>query len=169
MSLVDYNTLFKVAEVIGGKEAIKIVDVLSKVDETTDEEIVAKTEISLNDVRKILYKLYDHSVVALRRTRDKDTGWFIFHWRLEPDQLDGFIQNHKKRILDKLEARVEYEKSHDFYYCYTAGCRRYPFEEAVELVFQCPICNKPLMHFENSRIIECLNRKIGEMRKELSE
>jgi len=167
LSVVDYNTLFKVAEIIGGKEAVKIVETMSEVDETTDEEIVAKTEINLNEVRKILYKLYDHSLVALRRTRDKETGWFIFHWRLQPDQLEGFILNQKKLILDKLEVRLEYEKSHDFYYCYTSGCKPVPFEEAVELVFQCPICNKPLMHFENSKIVESLTNKIEQLRKEL--
>jgi len=168
MSLVDYNALSKVAEAIGGKEAIKIIDVLSNAAETTDEEIVSKTELNLNEVRKILYKLYDHSLVALRRTRDKETGWFTFHWRLQPEQLDGFILNQKRRILEKLEVKLEYEKTHDFYYCYTSGCKRVPFEEAVDLVFQCPNCKKPLMHFENSKIIDFLTEKIDQIRKELS-
>ncbi len=169
MSAIENNTLYKIAEVIGGKEAVKIVEVLSQVDETTDEEIVAKTEINLNNVRKILYKLYDHSLVALRRTRDKETGWFIFHWRLQPDQWEGFILNQKRRILDKLQARLEYERNHDFYYCFTPTCRRVTFEEAMELVFQCPTCNKPLMHFNNEKIIDFLTRKINELRKELGD
>ncbi len=169
MSIADHKTLLKVAEVIGGEEAVKIVEVLSQVNETTDEEIVAKTEINLNDVRRILYRLYDHSLVGLRRTRDKETGWFIFHWRLQPDQLEGFVTSQKRKILEKLEARLEYEKNHDFYYCFTPGCRRVPFEEAMELVFQCPVCGKPLMHFNNEEIIKSLSEKIEHLRKELSE
>jgi len=169
MSIADRETLLKVAEVIGGKEAVKIVEVLSQVNETTDEEIVAKTEINLNDVRRILYRLYDHSLVGLTRTRDKETGWFIFHWRLQPDQLEGFVTSQKRKILEKLEARLEYEKSHDFYYCFTQGCKRVPFEEAMELVFHCPMCGKPLMHFNNKEIIESLSEKIEHLRKELSE
>ena len=169
MSIADHKTLLKVAEVIGGEEAVKIVEVLSQVNETTDEEIVAKTEIRLNDVRRILYRLYDHSLVGLRRTRDKETGWFIFNWRLQPDQLEGFVTSQKRKILEKLEARLEYEKSHDFYYCFTPGCKRVPFEEAVELVFQCPVCGKPLMHFNNEEIIKSLSEKIEHLRKELSE
>ncbi len=169
MSLVSNETLFKVAEVLGGREAVQIVDVLSKVEEITEEELVAKTGIKLNLVRKILYKLYDHSIVALRRTRNKNTGWFIFYWRLQSDQVEGFILNQKRSILEKLEARLEYERTHDFYYCYTPGCRRVPFEEAVELVFQCPICNKPLRHFDNERIINFLTKKIEELKKELNE
>lgn len=169
MYFVDDETLGKVAEALGGEEAVKVVDVLRVVDETTDDEIASRTGIRLNSVRKILYKLYDHSLVTLRRSRDQTTGWFIFHWRLQPDQLEGFILNQKRRVLEKLETRLDYEKNHDFYYCYTPGCRRIPFKEAMELVFRCPTCNKPLMHFDNGRIIEALTEKVEQLRKELSE
>jgi len=169
MLFVDDETLTKVAEVFGREEAVQIIETLKGVNEITDDEISSQTGIRLNSVRKILYKLYDHSLVALRRSRDENTGWFIFHWRLQPDQLEGFILNQKRRVLEKLEARLEYERGHDFYYCYTPKCLRVPFEEAVELVFRCPTCNKPMMHFDNNRLIEALNKKMGELRKELSE
>ena len=169
MTFVDCDTLMKVAEVLGGEEATKIVEVLSTVDEVTDEEIVENTEIKLNTVRKMLYRLYDHSIVALRRTRDKNTGWFIFHWRLQPDQVDGFLTNQKKRILEKLETRLNYEKNHDFYFCFAPGCSRIPFEDATEYVFRCPKCDRPLMHFENRRIVEFLSKKVEQLRSELRE
>jgi transcription initiation factor TFIIE subunit alpha len=168
-SFIDDETLAKVAEAFGSEEAVRIIDNLKEVDETTDEEIATKTEIRLNSVRKILYKLYDHSLVALRRSRDENTGWFIFHWRLQPDQLEGFILNQKRRVLEKLEARLRYEKDHDFFYCYTNGCNRIPFEEAMEIVFRCSSCNKPLMHFDNDKIINSLTRKVEQLRKELGE
>lgn len=169
ISFVSHETLLKVARTLGGEEAVLIVEVLSQVEETTDEEIVAKTDIKLNSVRKILYKLYDRSIVGLRRTRDKETGWFIFHWRLQPDQLEGFISNQKKRILEKLETRLEYERNHDFYYCNTPGCKPTPFGEAAENIFRCPKCGKPLMHFDNAKIIEFLSKKVEKLRNELSE
>jgi len=168
-SFIDDETLIKIAEVFGNEDAVKIVDVLKGVDEITDEEIATKTGIRLNFVRKILYKLYDHSLVGLRRSRDENTGWFIFHWRLQPDQLEGFVLNQKRRILEKLETRLRYEKNHDFYYCSTPECERIPFEEAMELVFKCPTCNKPLMHYDNNQLIDALNKRIEQLRKELSE
>ena len=168
-TFIDDETLNKVAQVFGSDDAVKVIDILREVEEITDEEIANKTGIRLNFVRKILYKLYDHSLVALRRSRDESTGWFIFHWRLQPDQLEGFIQNQKRRILEKLETRLRYEKNHDFYYCYTLGCKRIPFEEAMELVFKCPTCNKPLMHFDNGKLVEALDIRIERLRKELGE
>jgi transcription initiation factor TFIIE subunit alpha len=169
LAFVDNETLMKVAEVLGQEEAIQIIYTLRDTDEITDDQIAGKTGIRLNSVRKILYKLYDHSLVSLRRSRDENTGWFIFHWKLQPDQLEGFITNQKKHVLKKLEARLSYEQNHEFYYCGSPGCKRIPFEEAVELIFQCPTCNKPMMHFDNTDVIEALSQKVNQLRKELGE
>jgi transcription initiation factor TFIIE subunit alpha len=169
LAYVDDETLIKVADVLGQEEAIKIIYTLKDAGEITDDQIANKTGIRLNSVRKILYRLYDHSLVSLRRSRDENTGWFIFHWKLQPDQLEGFITNQKRHVLQKLDTRLSYEKNHDFYFCETPGCKRVPFEDAVELVFRCPTCNKPMMHFDNGRIVEVLSRKVDQLRKELGE
>lgn len=169
LSNIDDATLVKVAEALGEEEATKLIGILKNAEETTDDEIANKTAIRLNFVRKILYKLYDHSLVSLRRTRDPKTGWFIFHWRLQPDQLEGFILSQKRQVLEKLDVRLAYEKNHDFYYCYTPGCKRIPFEDAVELVFRCPTCGKPLMHYDNDKMLSALSRRVEQLRKELGE
>lgn len=169
MAFVDDETLVKVAEALGQEDAIRIIYMMKDAGEITDDQIANKTGIRLNYVRKILYKLYDHSLVSLRRSRDENTGWFIFHWKLQPDQLEGFIANQKRHVLQKLDSRLSYEKNHDFYYCGTPECKRVPFEEAVELLFRCPTCNKPMMHFDNERMVEVLSRKVDQLRKELSE
>jgi transcription initiation factor TFIIE subunit alpha len=169
LSNIDDATLLKVAEALGEEDAVKLIDILKGSQETTDDEIANKTGIRLNSVRKILYKLYDHSLVSLRRTRDPKTGWFIFHWRLQPDQLEGFILSQKRRVLEKLNIRLEYEKNHDFYYCNEPGCKRIPFEDTVELVFRCPTCGKPLMHYNNGKILDTLEKKVAVLRKELGE
>jgi transcription initiation factor TFIIE subunit alpha len=169
LSTIDDATLMKVATAMGEEEAVKLIEHLKNVDEITDDEIANKTGIRLNIVRKILYKLYDHSLVSLRRTRDPKTGWFIFHWKLQPNQLEGFILSQKRRVLEKLNVRLEYEKNHDFYYCNTSGCKRVPFEEAVELVFHCSTCGKSLAHYGNEKIVLRLAQKVEQLRKELGE
>jgi len=160
---VDNETLKKVAALFG-EDAVRVVEILQGVDEIVDIEIADKTQIRLNLVRKALYRLYDHSLVALRQSRDKDTGWFIFNWRLQPDQLEGFIVSQKRRVLEKLETRLEYEKGHEFYTCQTLGCKRFPFEEAFELLFKCPTCNKPMIYINNDWMVEILTRKIEQIK-----
>ncbi len=164
----DKETLRSVVALFG-EDAVRVAEVLESVDETTDIQITDQTEIRLNTVRKTLYRLYDHSLVGLRRNRDKETGWFVFHWRLQPDQLEGFIFNQKRRVLEKLETRLRYEKSHEFYCCKTPGCKRFPFEEAFELLFKCPACDKPMNYVTNNKIIETMTQKVEQIRRELGE
>jgi transcription initiation factor TFIIE subunit alpha len=83
--------------------------------------------------------------------------------------LEGFILSQKRRVLEKLNVRLEYEKNHDFYYCGSPECKRVPFEEAVELVFHCSTCSKPLVHFANGKMISKLSEKVDLLRKELGE
>ena len=152
-----------------GEEAVSVVEVLKGVHEIIDIDVAAQTQMRLNTVRKTLYRLYDHSLVGLRRSRDKETGWFVFHWRLQPDQLEGFIFNQKRRVLEKLETRLRYEKSHEFYGCKTSGCKRFPFGEAFELLFKCPTCSKPMAHFNNSHIVEVMTQRVEQIKRELGE
>lgn len=169
LALLDDETVNKVAEALGEEEAIEIIYTLKNTGEITDDQIANETGIRLNSVRKILYRFYDHSLVSLRRSRDQNTGWFIFHWKFQPDQMEGFISNQKRHVLQKLDTRLSYEKNHDFYYCGTPGCKRIPFEEAMELIFRCPTCNEPMMHFENGKLVEFLSQKVDQIRKELGE
>jgi len=81
---VDDETLRNVAALFG-EDTVKVVEVLKEVYEIMDNGIADQTQIRLNMVRKILYRFYDHSIVALRQSRDKETGWFIFNWRLQLD------------------------------------------------------------------------------------
>ena len=156
LATIDDSTLTKVALALGGEEAVQLIAHLKGVEEITDDEIANKTGIRLNSVRKILYKLYDHSLVSLRR-------------KLQPDQLEGFILSQKRRVLEKLNVRLEYENNHDFYYCDSPECKRVPFEEAVELVFHCSTCGKNLVHFGNELMISKLSEKVEILRKELGE
>jgi transcription initiation factor TFIIE subunit alpha len=159
----------KVANVIAGEDAVKVVMALESMGETMEDQISAEIGVGLNEVRKILYKLYDHSIVTSKRLRCEETGWFVFRWRLQPDQVEGFVLNQKRRVLEKLEMRLNYEKSHDFYYCFNAGYNRLTFEDAIELAFRCPTCGKSLQHFDNSRIIKVLEERIDLIRMELTE
>jgi transcription initiation factor TFIIE subunit alpha len=164
---MDNQTLMKVVALFGD-EAVKVIQVLKGVNEVTDKEIADKTQINIHVVRKVLYKLYDHSLVVPRRSRDKETRWFVYHWRLQPDQFAGLITSMKPLVLERLKTRLRYEMNHEFYSCQTPGCKRYTFEEAIEILFKCPICHKPMIHLNNDLFISVLTEKIEKIEKELT-
>lgn len=161
--IIDDEISSKVARMIAGEDAIKIVLFLKKTGKATNDQILAETGIPLNDIRKILFKLYNYSIVQCDRLRDKETRWFIFNWRFQPDQIEGFIKNMKKRVLGILKMRLEYEENNDFYYCGTQECDKHTFEEAMERVFRCPVCGKPLQHHDNSDVIRSLKDRIAKI------
>jgi transcription initiation factor TFIIE subunit alpha len=173
LSVLD-EELIKVANLFGGEEAVTVVTSLKHLGEGTDEIITndckerLKKEVRLNNVRKILYKLYDHGLVSCTRVRDEKTGWFIFYWRLQPDQLDAFIRSRKKKALDKLKQRLDYERNHTFFVCKTDTDVRIPFEEAMESSFKCGKCGDQLESMENSEVIVVLETKIHQLEAELS-
>ena len=174
MATVTDDILRRVANIIGGEEAIEVAMALKELGGATDDqillfcqklEILPKPEMKLNDIRRTLFKLYNRSIVQCDVSRDENTGWFIFRWRLQPDQVEGFISNQKRRILRILKTRLEYEENNEFYYCYTPGCSRITFEDAVELVFRCPVCGKSLQHYDNSEMVKALAYEIEHLEK----
>lgn len=158
--------LDKVVEKIGGEAAVKIVNELKKREKTTEEELVKSTGVKLTEVRKILFKLHNFSIVSSETVQDKNTGWMTFYWVLQKDQLKSLIRTQKKRTLEKLKARLEIEKTHDFFYC-ESGHGRFTFEEAMENIFKCPACSTSLKHFDNLKIVEALEKKVKELEEEL--
>jgi len=168
-SCVSEGTLTHIARVLGGDEGVEIINVLRDVEDITVEELTNTTEIQINTVRKLLYKFYNHSLVSSRRFRDKETGWFIFQWRLQPELLEAFVQSMKQKILRKLETRLEHELQHEFYHCGSPTCQKVTFEDAMESIFRCPICNEPLKPADNSTAIQFLKQKIAAIEKELND
>jgi len=163
---ISEDLMKKVANVIGGEDAVKVIVALNQLGEATDDELLNATEIKLNDVRKALNRLYNHSIVQCDRLRDEKTGWFIFRWRLQPDQFEGFIRNQKRKILRSLKNRLEYEEKKEFFYCGTPGDKRVTFEDAMETVFRCPECGKKLEKYDNKDVVKALSDKIELLEKE---
>jgi len=164
---VNEETLFNIAKVLGGEDGVRIIEVLNERENITVEELAEITEIQINDVRKLLYRFYNHSLVTNRRFRDKETGWFIFQWSLQPELVEAYVHSTKQKILRKLETRLEYETTHEFYHCGNPMCPNTTFEDAMETVFHCPYCEEPLHRADNTPVVEFLEKKIAEIKEEL--
>lgn len=164
---VNEETLINIARVLGGDDGVRIIGILSDHKNITVEELAETTEIQINDVRKLLYRFYNHSLVTNRRFRDKETGWFIFQWSLQPELVEAYVTSTKQKILRKLESRLDYEVTHEFYHCGNPQCPNTTFEVAMDTVFHCPKCNEPLLRVDNKPIIEFLEKKIAEIKEEL--
>ncbi|MGQ4910628.1 MAG: transcription factor E [Candidatus Thorarchaeota archaeon] len=165
----DFNQeLFRlVVEEISGKEGVDVSTVLVNAEETTDEEIATKTDLKLNIVRKILYKLHDNHLASYRRIRDANTGWFLYYWRIDPKKAQALVNRKKRMVLTLLEQKLEHESTNDLYACVNRDSSPVPFEEAMNLSFRCPNCNGQLEYVDNEKAISFLRKKVEELRADL--
>ncbi len=150
------------------EDTFRVLRHLSVDSESTDEEIASKANMSVNCVRRALYKLYDTRIATYRRVRDTKTSYFVHLWKLLP--VKSNIQTYKKKakfVIEKLKQRLEFERKNVFYHCGNKDCPYITFDEAVESRFKCPVCSTPLQYVNNEKAIEFLSRKIDELKEEV--
>jgi transcription initiation factor TFIIE subunit alpha len=160
--------LLKASILFGGEDATKVIKALLKLREATDDEVAKESDLSLNIVRKVLYKLYDHSLITCTRERNDQTGWYTFRWRIQPSQLDAFIRIRKRRTLEKFRNRLRFEKEHSFFICEKCPDIRVTFEEAIESAFRCSKCGGQFVSSNNEYFIDKLSEIIEKLQKELN-
>jgi len=135
--------------------------------EVTDEELAEELGLELNDVRRALFILYENDLATYRRVRDEDSGWLTYLWTFHYDNIPENLQAEMYRLLDALEDRAEYERTHEFYLCEVCSLR-FEFGEAMDFGFECPECGSPLDAMENDRLYETMEWRIEELRDELN-
>jgi len=137
-------------------------------EDATDEEIAGATGMRINIIRKVLYDMFGKALITGIRVKDEKKGWFVYRWRAKRDQAENFIENQKKKILDRLQKRLEYEESSEFYHCGSTNCPRIKFDYAMELFFKCPNCKNPLNMVNNEKVKDALRYKIEQILLDIS-
>ncbi|HZA08371.1 MAG TPA: transcription factor [Nitrososphaeraceae archaeon] len=162
------DSFVKIAGLIGGEEYLRVARALLNSEDATDEEIASATGMRINVIRKVLYDMFGKALITGIRVKDEKKGWFVYRWRAKQDQVDNFIDNQKKKILDRLQKRLEYEDSSEFYHCGNKDCPRVKFDSAVEVFFKCPICKGSLNMVGNDKVKDALRYKIEQIKADIS-
>ena len=158
----------KISQMIGGDEYLKVARSLIKAQDATDEEIASYTGLRINMVRKVLYDLFGKALITGVRVKDERKGWFVYRWRSRRDEVENFIEKQKQKIADRLQQRLDYENSSQFYHCGNDDCQRLTFEDALEESFKCPSCGAILDHKKNEKAKKAFAKKIDEIKKDMS-
>jgi len=158
----------KISYMIGGDEYLKVARSLLKSQDATDEEIASSTGLRINMVRKVLYDLFGKALITGVRVKDERKGWFVYRWRSRRDEVENFIDNQKKKISERLQQRLDYENSSQFYHCGNADCTRVTFEDALDEFFKCPSCGRVLNLKKNEKSQKAFAKQIDKMKKEMA-
>ena len=158
----------KISQMIGGDEYLKVARSLLKAQDATDEEIASYTGLRINMVRKVLYDLFGKALITGIRVKDERKGWFVYRWRSRRDEVENFIENQKKKISERLQQRLDYENSSQFYHCGNVDCTRQTFENALEESFKCTSCGGILDLKKNDKAKKAFAKKVDEIKKDMS-
>ncbi len=151
-------------EIIGEEGMDVVIHLMDQ--EATDEKLSEETGIKLNVIRKILYRLYDYRLASYTRTKDKSIGWYIYTWQLDLHRVYDILTERKKRILNELNKKLEFETTNIFFCCKNDNSK-VPFDIASEYSFRCPQCQGEMEHLDNQRIVMSLEEEISRLKKEI--
>ncbi|MCL2687567.1 MAG: transcription factor E [Methanobrevibacter sp.] len=150
-----------VSSVVKEEENIPIVK--SLIDGTnTDEDIAEETDIKLNVVRKILYRLYDSGLASYKRSKDPETQWYTYSWKFDKDGINDQIKGKAAGMISSLEQQLEIEENNMFFECQDCpkGYSRHTFDKSSEVGFTCPRCGGRLIAEDNQPIIDKIREDI---------
>ena len=153
-------------DLVGDDAAELLKFLLKKRVEMTDDDISKELNMKVNEIRKKLYLLAEQGFVTYRKTRDKDTGLYIYYWKVNIDQINDLLINRKRLVLEKLKMRYEQEKETTYYYCSQDNIL-YSFDEALENEFKCPKCGSPLNYYDSEKTRAFLLYKIKQLENEI--
>ena len=131
---------------MGGENTINVIREFDK--DMSDEDLSRKTGIKASDVRVVLNRLHNYGLFSYTRTRDKDSGWYSYIWKMSMERLTEYFGGEVE--AEKGERTVD--GGEDKYRC--AACspeKLVDFEDAVDLKFRCDACGSPLEFFENKK------------------
>jgi transcription initiation factor TFIIE subunit alpha len=127
----------------------------------TDEEIHEKTDIKLNTVRKLLYKLHDASIATYKRNKDPETQWFTYTWKFDKEESNEKITAfYTERLKEREELLDELENNLYFVCCMEPAHFKGNYTESSEYEFYCPICDYELEPYDAKKEKSLLKRRI---------
>lgn len=153
---------------IGGKDVVPLVNLIKNKSNVSEFKLAAKLNLTVNQVRNMLYRLNNHNLVDFTRKKDKVKGWYIYFWSFNMKLAKELALTMKKNKLALLKKRLEKESNETYYAC-PSECVRFDSTNAMEYQFKCPECGKILVKEENKKNIDKINKEIMNIENDFKE
>ena len=156
-------------EKLVGPQGLEMIERLPK-NEMTDQQIAQETGSELNIVRRTLSTLYEHRLAFYTLERDKETGWMMYRWLVNFEDIEHRLADDAHKLVSKLEKWLEGELNTVYYTC-DNHCGRYTFDmasgHACGYAFVCPVCKQNLYYDDTSKLTDAMQGKINELKTDV--
>jgi transcription factor E len=163
---MQVKLLHDLVEEMAGLDTGRIVDILFGKKDVNEFLIAKKMELTINQVRNILYKLSADGLVSFIRKKDKRKGWYIYYWTLKTEKCLVKLEGSLARKIENLNGILNSRETKRFYICKPCGIE-VGEEKALEHGFSCEECAEVYELSDNSGPIRDTKAKVTRTEKEL--
>jgi len=163
---MQVKLLHNLVEELAGEGTGRIVDILFGKKDVNEFSLAKKMELTINQVRNILYKLSADGLVSFIRKKDKRKGWYIYYWTLKTEKCLVKLEESLIEKIDALNGVLGSRGTDRFYIC--KPCLIEVTEEkALEHGFSCEECAEVYELSDNSKPIRDAKSRITKIQKDL--
>lgn len=165
---MQINLLKNLVEEMAGQGSNQIVDILFEKRDINEFLIAKKMNLTINQVRNILYKLSSEGLVSFTRKKDKRKGWYIYFWTLNSEKCLVKLEVELVKKLGDLRLALSQRKNGRYYYCKNCNIE-VTEEKALENDFSCSECAEVYTLMDNTEQVKELEKKVAKKEKDLLE
>jgi transcription factor E len=151
---------------MAGEGTGRIVEILFGKKDVNEFLISKKMELTINQVRNILYKLSADGLVSFIRKKDKRKGWYIYYWTLKTEKCLVKLEQSLLQKIENFKSTLNSRETKRFYSCNPCGIE-VGEEKALEYGFSCEECAEVFELSDNTRSIRDAKAKITRTEREL--
>ena len=163
---MQVKLLHNLVEELAGENTGRIVEILFNKKDVNEFLIAKKMELTINQVRNILYKLSADGLVSFIRKKDKRKGWYIYYWTLRTEKCLVKLEQSLIKKIEELNKILMERGTKRFYLCKLCDIE-VSEEKALEEGFTCEECAEVYELSSNSGPIKDTKAKIVRTEKDL--
>ena len=164
---MQIKLLQNLVEELAGVDTGRIVDILFNKKDVNEFLIAKKMELTINQVRNILYKLSDYGFVSSIRKKDKRKGWYTYFWKIESIKALDFLKKNIEKRIAQINNQIESRSTKTFYICENCNIE-FNEENALLYDFTCSECGGIFIIKDNMKLLRELKKNFDKQRRELS-
>ncbi len=164
--VMQVKLLHNLVEEMAGEGTGRIVEILFGKKDVNEFSIAKKMELTINQVRNILYKLSADGLVSFIRKKDKRKGWYIYYWTLKTEKCLVKLEQSLLQKIENFKSTLNSRETKRFYSCHPCGIE-VGEEKALEYGFSCEECAEVFELSDNTRSIRDAKAKITRTEREL--
>ncbi len=163
---MQVKLLHDLVEEMAGEDTGRIVDILFGKKDVNEFSIAKKMELTINQVRNILYKLSADGLVSFIRKKDKRKGWYIYYWTLKTEKCLVKLEGSLVKKIEGFRGILGSRETKRFYLCPSCGIE-VGEEKALEHGFSCEECAEIYELSDNNPAIRETKFRISRTQKNL--